>query len=62
MLIPKRKKEDPDLVKAPTPICPQVAIVRELEGISDYGTETPDPSQLVSQARMSSIEGRLRVY
>lgn len=38
-------------------ICPQVAIVRELATIRDYGNETPDPSQLVAAARMENIYG-----
>lgn len=41
----------------PKPICPQVAIIHELENIRDYGTEKPDPSQLVGEARLQSLNG-----
>jgi hypothetical protein len=40
-----------------TPICPQVAILRELEAIQDYGNEKPDPGQLVAKAKMRSVDG-----
>lgn len=43
--------------EAPLPICPQVAILRDLETMKDYGTEKPDPSELVGQAKMLSIDG-----
>lgn len=43
--------------KAPTPICPQVAILRDLEDFKDYGVEKPDPSELVAEARMVSVKG-----
>jgi len=38
-------------------ICPQVAIVQEVQETADYGGEKPDPSQLVAKARMQHIEG-----
>ncbi len=41
----------------PKPICPQVVIVRELDRISDYGTESPDPTQLVAKALMNNVNG-----
>ena len=43
--------------KKPLPICPQVAIVRDLEEIRDYGNEIPDPSQLVAKAKMLNLSG-----
>jgi hypothetical protein len=39
------------------PICPQVAIIRELDDMHDYGTEKPSADQLVSEARMENVEG-----
>ncbi len=50
------KKKEADKEK-PLPICPQVAILRELETIQDYGNEKPDPAQLVAQANMRSVDG-----
>jgi hypothetical protein len=44
--------------KVTPPICPQVAIVRELGHMSDYGAENPDPSELVAQARINAIDGQ----
>ena len=38
-------------------ICPQVAIIHELEMVKDYGVEKPTAEQLVAAARMKSIEG-----
>jgi len=52
---PKVEKEEK--IKEPVPICPQVAILRDLERISDYGTEKPDPAELVAQAKMMAVEG-----
>lgn len=52
---PKVTKEDK--IKEPTPICPQVAILRDLEIIRDYGSERPDPSELVAEAKMLKVEG-----
>jgi hypothetical protein len=43
--------------KKPQKICPQVAIVRELERISDYGTEAADPKALVASAVMRKVVG-----
>jgi hypothetical protein len=39
------------------PICPQVAIVRGLDVLRDYGDEKPDPQQLTSAAKLLGIEG-----
>lgn len=50
-------KEEPMAIKKSIPICPQVAVVRELQEVTDYGGETPDPSQLVSKARLQSLDG-----
>jgi hypothetical protein len=47
------KKED---VK-PVRLCPQVAILRELERAKDFGSSTPDPGELVAVAAMKNVEG-----
>lgn len=39
------------------PICPQVAIVRTLDVLRDYGGEKPDPSELVFSATMLGVDG-----
>lgn len=44
-------------IKAPEPICPQVAVVRGLDLVKDYGNESPAPDQLVSAGKMTKIEG-----
>ena len=51
------KTEEPKKAEAPTPICPQVAIVRALETLRDYGHEKPDPKELVAAARMLNVQG-----
>lgn len=53
----QKSEPDPDVVKAPIPICPQVAIIRDLQNVADYGNEAPDPSQLVFRAHLKSLEG-----
>ena len=55
----KAKKDEPKEAKAKpvTPICPQVAIIRQLETLRDYGGEQPDPAQLVTTAKMTQIVG-----
>ncbi len=40
-----------------SPICPQVAIVRGLDVVRDYGNEMPDPAQLVAAGKMLKIDG-----
>ena len=50
-------KERKELEAETKPICPQVAIVRELEAVRDYGGEKTAPDQLVSAARMNKISG-----
>ena len=42
---------------ANAPIGPQVAILRDLAIIRDYGGQSPDPSELVAGARMKSVDG-----
>jgi hypothetical protein len=42
----------------PKPMCPQVAILRTLDKADDHGHETPDPSTLVSMAKMDKVTGR----
>jgi hypothetical protein len=39
------------------PICPQVAVVRGLDVVQDYGNENPDPAQLVSAAKLLGVDG-----
>ncbi len=41
----------------PKLICPQVAIVRSLDTIRDFGNEQPAAAQLVAVARMENIDG-----
>jgi hypothetical protein len=41
----------------PKLICPQVAIVRTLGTVRDFGNEKPEPAQLVAAARMESLAG-----
>ncbi|MDX2028894.1 MAG: hypothetical protein SFW62_09715 [Alphaproteobacteria bacterium] len=53
----EEKKEEVVEEKKKLPICPQVAIIRELATVRDYGDEKPDLEQLVSVSRMESIEG-----
>lgn len=53
----KKDEKSIKTAKPQTPICPQVAILRELQEIMDYGGEAPDPAQLVSKARLQSIDG-----
>lgn len=43
--------------KETLPICPQVAIIRTLDVMRDYGGEKPDPSQLVFKAKMLGVDG-----
>lgn len=38
-------------------LCPQVAMVRDLQQIYDYGQNTPAPSELVAVSAMQKIEG-----
>lgn len=38
--------------------CPQVAILRALDTIEDYGSDTVDPSNLVATGKMNKVEGR----
>ncbi len=55
-----KKEEEAKAAVAPKkslPICPQVAIVRELDDIKDYGNEKPSLDQLVGEARMDSVQG-----
>ena len=51
------KKEAPPKINTADLICPQVAIVQELQERHDYGGEEAAPDQLVAKARMKSIEG-----
>jgi hypothetical protein len=46
-----------DKYKPPAPICPQVAIIHELEYARDYGGEKPDTSQLVAAAKLVGLDG-----
>lgn len=41
----------------PKLICPQVAIIHELEGIQDFGDDPPGVGSLIAEARMQSVEG-----
>lgn len=43
--------------KGPPRMCPQVAILRDLERIEDYGNDAIDPSTLVAVSEMKSVEG-----
>lgn len=43
--------------KGPPRLCPQVAILRNLERIEDHGRDSIDPSTLVAVAAMRNIEG-----
>ncbi len=58
------KTEDTDKHEPPAPktaevlpICPQVAIVKELEAVNDYAGETPTKDQLVAAALMRNVVG-----
>jgi hypothetical protein len=44
-------------VSTASPICPQVAIIRELESIQDFGGEKPSPAEFVASAKMVGIDG-----
>lgn len=37
--------------------CPQIAILRPLEEIRDFGSDTVDPSNLVARGHMSNVHG-----
>ena len=43
---------------AALPICPQVAIVRGLDDMRDYGGEKPDASELVAGAKLMGVQGQ----
>ncbi len=43
--------------KGPPRSCPQVAVLRDLERIEDYGSDTRDPANLVALAAMRGVEG-----
>jgi hypothetical protein len=51
----ERAKEK--LVADNPPICPQVAIMREIDTWRDYGREKPTPDQLIAAAHMTKIAG-----
>jgi len=56
----KEKKEAEAKAAAeykPKLICPQVAIVRSLETLRDYGAEKPAHDQLVAVSRMQGLDG-----
>jgi hypothetical protein len=53
----KSAEAKPRTSQAPTPICPQVAVVRGLDIVRDYGAETPDPSQLIAAAKLLGTDG-----
>ncbi|MDD5586959.1 MAG: hypothetical protein PHY92_08405 [Alphaproteobacteria bacterium] len=44
--------------KEPQRLCPQTAIVREIERVKDYGGETPDDNAVVASALMRGVQGR----
>lgn len=44
--------------KKPPRMCPQVAYLRGLDRIEDYGNDTPDPSTLVAVSAMQKVEGK----
>lgn len=44
----------------PPRLCPQVAILRPLERMEDFGSDRPDASTLVSVATMQKVEGQCR--
>lgn len=46
-----------DNKKSPIPICPQVALVRELSDVTDFGNENPNANELVAEARLVSVDG-----
>ncbi|MFA6280322.1 MAG: hypothetical protein WC612_05980 [Bdellovibrionales bacterium] len=48
---------DKDAPVKPKPLCPQVAIVRALEKVEDYGQEAIDPTTLVAVAVMQKVDG-----
>ncbi|MGE4352177.1 MAG: hypothetical protein AB7E52_08320 [Bdellovibrionales bacterium] len=50
--------KDANVPPPPPRKCPQVAILRELETIRDYGAEAPDPSALVATGHMGHVEGQ----
>lgn len=49
----EKQKED-----AKRLICPQVAIIRDLGDIKDFGTQKPDAAELVAQAKMLGVQGK----
>jgi hypothetical protein len=51
-----KQKTESNIKKNP-PICPQVAILRPLQDMRDYGHDTPDLSQLVAAARLENVSG-----
>ncbi|HEU0118216.1 MAG TPA: hypothetical protein VFR09_06235 [Alphaproteobacteria bacterium] len=53
----KKTEEKAAKKKDVLPICPQVAIIRDIDQVQDYGTEKPDPSELVGQSKMLKVNG-----
>jgi hypothetical protein len=50
-------REKEKLARENPPICPQVAILREIDTLRDYGREKPAPDQLIVAAHMTNITG-----
>ena len=49
-------------VVVPSKICPQVAIIRGLQKVSDFGLEAELPSNLVSSAQLVGVEGQCNLH
>jgi hypothetical protein len=50
-------REKEKLIEENPPICPQVAIVRDIDTLRDFGREKPAPDQLIVAAHMTNITG-----
>ncbi len=46
--------------KKDIPRCPQTAVLRELSRVSDYGSDTPSPQNLVAAATMRGASGKCK--
>ncbi len=52
--------KDKEKVQLPPRQCPQVALVRDLQLISDYGQNAPDAKELVAMGALRDIKGDCR--
>ncbi len=54
---PSEGEDKPVAEKKKPPICPQVAIIHDLDLLRDYGGDDADESRLVAAGRMLAVDG-----